>query len=130
MQVDYEKARRPDPHPEAPSEAYSIVVALQERGWSRSDDGTSMHYTNVRGTTLRLEYHPEQRAIHLQVQDEVADVKLVLFYKSRLMETLDALRTLQEGLRVERLASRLGPLLKVCPQTWWVGPNESLARLT
>jgi hypothetical protein len=130
MQVDYEKARRQDPNPEAPSEAYSIVVALQERGWSRSPDGTSMLYANVRNTTLRLEYHPEQRSIHLNVSDDVAEVKLVLFYKNRLGETLDAIRKVQECLKVEGIAKRLGPLLAVCPQTWWVGPNESLARLT
>jgi hypothetical protein len=128
--VDYERARRNDSNPHAPSEAYAIVVVLQEGGWTRSPDGTSMHYTNARGTALSLEYHPEQRSLHLRVTDDVADVKLVLFYKDRLGDTLAALRTMQEGLRVEGLTLRLAPLLLVCPQTWWVGPNESLARLT
>lgn len=130
MNVDYERARRADSNHAAPSEAYAIVVALQESGWTRSADSTSMEYLNVCGTKIDLEYHPEQRALHLHVSDDVARVKLVLFYKDRLGDTLMALRKAQEHLRVEGMTMRLGPLLQVCPQTWWVGPNEQLARLT
>jgi hypothetical protein len=130
MNVDYESTRREEPNPHAPSEAYAIVVLLQEGGWTRSADGTSLHYTNVRRAALRVEYHPEQRALHLVVTDDVAEVKLVLFYKERLRDTVAALRALQEGLAVEGLPMRLAPLLLVCPQTWWVGPNDSFARLT